>query len=986
MNRQSIAFTMCLLMIASYAPASAADETTDPLTPAPDSTIWGVSYDWENFEDDMLKLTGVDVNEINRDLEEAASYAGFDLEYDQVISGTTQFFVETWDVEGPFDWNTSHGETHSLSKRITELTIRHGSMADTGMATNWFDGDEEIDAWLSAYQDYLMVLNANYVEYVDDDMLVYGGELLVDGEFSVSMGFDAELGVTAANETFSPDISANMELSFEIPHLEATWREPGYASSQEKGFDYHFVMGSEPSEDSGPRDGSDWHPYTYCSSEEFQTYQMCNQADFEEGDLKFIQDHSHGGAEMRGSFSSVTGYSLEMSATGFPTEEFDLDIDMFNVALSDSIPDQGTIDTEINVASYALWGHDCPPVSDTPIVTVDGNDYQAQCGVVLPVPWAMTDMLEQSLGMAFEGGVEQLGDSITTEMEDLLGELFQEDDEYDDEYGSFVCDNGNVIPDYWVNDGWDDCGDNSDEEMQPQVWSCAVDVRVDSLDDTGFDSFEAKTLDHPGFPEWCGTPVGDLQISETQPNLPPADDVYGALIDDPEWQYIGARNASHWYEFWTEDSQHDGQSPQDCEDMAGTWVDEYESCAFPAYPDTAIDGELIQGGDGQWTRYFWSGDYLYLAVPTSEDGIIWAGMGPRVTDFICDDWDPYLRVQEWQVGDGIEDCEDGSDEHDSESTESEGLDKFERMGQALDESDLESTMEEFGERLEWISDNIQADDCGMVWPEDPFKAAVYSFVAEYEISNDIYGPAVGCYTGFADWEGLEVALELEDNWLDFADFDYSGDALAYAQDWVDSNAADYGKETFDLASEFDTSGGGLGWADPGHSGVRSGINPEELCATMLWDPSDYRVLGFVIMLEGRVLLGPSISGTESHPLNLSIEFLSGQAARDAKFGTASVDEMDELAPPSKHDVEELYGIIGPQFIPDLDMTDTDNDGKIDYFDTDDDNDGIWDWEDPEPKTLPAEEESGGGNVPAPGAVAALSILAAVAILISRRDD
>ena len=100
MNRQSIAFTMCLLMIASYAPASAADETTDPLTPVPDSTIWGVSYDWENFEDDMLKLTGVDVNEINRDLEEAASYAGFDLEYDQVISGTTQFFVETWDVEG----------------------------------------------------------------------------------------------------------------------------------------------------------------------------------------------------------------------------------------------------------------------------------------------------------------------------------------------------------------------------------------------------------------------------------------------------------------------------------------------------------------------------------------------------------------------------------------------------------------------------------------------------------------------------------------------------------------------------------------------------------------------------------------------------------------------------------------------------------------------------------------------------------------------
>ena len=27
----------------------------------------------------------------------------------------------------------------------------------------------------------------------------------------------------------------------------------------------------------------------------------------------------------------------------------------------------------------------------------------------------------------------------------------------------FVCDNGNEIPMDWVNDGMDDCGDNSDE-------------------------------------------------------------------------------------------------------------------------------------------------------------------------------------------------------------------------------------------------------------------------------------------------------------------------------------------------------------------------------------------------------------------------------------------------------------------------------------------------------------------------------------------
>ena len=118
-------------------------------------------------------------------------------------------------------------------------------MADTGMATNWSDGGEKIDAWLSAYQDYLLVMNANYVEYVDENMFVYGAEIALDSTFSVSMGFDAEIGVTAASETVSPDVSANMQLSFDIPNLEATW-------SPYEAVDYHFVMGSQPSSESGP--------------------------------------------------------------------------------------------------------------------------------------------------------------------------------------------------------------------------------------------------------------------------------------------------------------------------------------------------------------------------------------------------------------------------------------------------------------------------------------------------------------------------------------------------------------------------------------------------------------------------------------------------------------------------------------------------------------------------------------------------------------
>ena len=1203
MNKRAITLVTCMLMVVSTAPLSNAEGQDE-------STIWGITYDWSHFEGDAFNMTGVDVNELNRDLAEAASYAGFDLDYDQVLSGTTQMFVESWDEAGPFTVTLSgNGESYQVSKRITELTIRHGSMADTGMATNWSDGDEKIEAWISAYQDYLLVLNAHYVEYVDGDMLVYGGELLLDAEFSVSMGFDAELGVTAANEALSPDVSANVQLSFEIPDLEATW------NPQWRPVDYHFVMGdSSPAVD--PDGIADWSSHTYCSNYEFQTGQMCHQLEHEETEPLYIQHHEQADAEMQGSFSSLTGYSLEVSAAGLPTDEFDLDIDVFNVAISDSIPDQGVIHSDFHVSSYALWGHNCPTVSYTEFVTVDDIEYQAQCGLVLPVPWAMTDVMEHSMGQALESGAQELGDAAFEQVGEWAEEagldLEGGDDDYYDNPPDFVCDSGETIPRYWFNDGypdcndgsdeilwsadevqdyewheelptgfptptegstlhhvlssgelpyctdpyyppfesydengtlvgfdvdvadslastltdyygttvqfvpvasdwdpiipnlndgemcdaiisamtktterdygvdftqsyytysqgviggagsspindvselnaagvtigvqsgttsdlyaaehlgmatvsayedypsviaalnngdvmyamgdtqvlsmdgtimatfseeqfgiavregnnelltaldvgitslvetgeynsiystwldgephlvndwapdWDfgwqesfgatsedgftclfedwqtippsgvgdgypDCYDGSDEEMQPQVWSCAVEVRLDSIEfDFGsgvganhplnsWQAFDEKIEGHPGFPEWCGTEVGVLQIGETQPNLPPADDIYGSWYGDDNYDAYGvgihARNATHFHELWGGGGT---ESQQDCEISEGAygdigeWSAEYNSCAFQAGPVNAIDGELIWGEYG-WTRYHWSGDYLYLAIPATVDtppDIVWNGMGPRVTDFICDQDDRWERVQEWQVGDGIEDCDNGNDENpDADpggATDPGGSADLDRMAEALEGSNLEKTIDAFSDRLEdLLQDNI---------PEEP---------------------------------------------------------------------------KYDL---------------------------EDLCATMLWDVSDVRVLGVALVLEEGLLFGPQIKNSIPHPTTtINVEFLSGQAARDAKSGVTSKVSMDDMAPASKHDLAELYEILGPRYLPGLDTTDSDGDGTMDFFDTDDDNDGIPDWNDPEPTTVEAESSS----LPAPGLVASLSVIAAAAMLIPRRDD
>ena len=123
--------------------------------------------------------------------------------------------------------------------------------------------------------------------------------------------------------------------------------------------------------------------------------------------------------------------------------------------------------------------------------------------------------------------------------------------------------------------------------------------------------------------------------------------------------------------------------------------------------------------------------------------------------------------------------------------------------------DSEDAAEEIGclTLLYGPADPIDEDDeedyprCDLIWPEDAFKAAIYSFIAEYELR---YGPSVGCFfDDYADQTYGDIAYELED---DFP----SSDALGFAQNWVDTNAQDYGQETFDLSTEFNIAGGGLG--------------------------------------------------------------------------------------------------------------------------------------------------------------------------------
>ena len=667
MSERLLSASICLLLLTSMAP------TVTAVGPS-DSVIWGISYDWANYENDIEEITGIDTNAANEDLEAAADYAGFLLESDQVISGMTQFFIESWDDDETVEITDANGDTHEVTKRVTELTIRHGNLGDMGFTAAWTDENESIDIWMSASTEQLFVIDAAYTEYVDDELMVYGGDLDMSGEFALESNMEFNLQVIAANEVLAPELGMGFSVSFEIPSINSQWRT-------DEPLDYLHHLSEEPTGDSN-----------------------------DSTDNGSIGDEYQSGL-VEGDFSTITGYSMMLSIEGIPAEDFDINLDAFNVQLSDSIPGQGIFSEEMNVLSGAAWDWECPPVGGVENVNINPSSNEtvsAQCGLAPPISMGMASMMGISMMSALDSGVQELFSAIEEQVGAWMEEIAPEED-------TFVCDNGEEIPAEWENDGEIDCEDGSDENES--------------------------------------------------------------------------------------------------------------------------------GGGGTYT---------------------------------CDNGQV---IPEAWVNDGEEDCEDGSDEDGSEDVFQKYIDMFE----ALNNSNLEKTMEAFGEKL----------------------------------------------------EGL-----LEDN-------------------------------------------------DPSEPLA----NLDDMCPIMFWDTSNSRVLGMALMAtdEGddyEVLLGPEILGVKQHSYELSVLYLTGQDAADAKLDALGLSELRDLAPESKHDVEELYDILGEDFLPDLDQTDTDGDGVIDFFDQDDDGDGMFDWEDSDPLAPPVtgfpEDEI--DTIPGPTMLAVITMLGATAILMPRRED
>ena len=141
------------------------------------------------------------------------------------------------------------------------------------------------------------------------------------------------------------------------------------------------------------------------------------------------------------------------------------------------------------------------------------------------------------------------------------------------------------------------------------VWECELQVRLDSLPDLSEQSFNDSISEHPGYPEWCGRVIPyPLSLDDSESNLPPAEEMYGLNYGGG----VYARSGTHWMDSWF--------SQEDCSGEGEYWDENYDMCAIPVDCPAEADSQLIYEEclPWQWARYHWSGDYLYIGMPSDR--------------------------------------------------------------------------------------------------------------------------------------------------------------------------------------------------------------------------------------------------------------------------------------------------------------------------------------------------------------------------------
>lgn len=654
MNRRSSAFglilTALLLCSAAFAPIASAQAETKT-----NETAWGLTYDWTYLDDDVEAMTGISFVDILTDVMGAADDADLELLIGQATTGETNVIFEQWtgaDV-------TEGGVT--LTPQVTQMTISHGTLNDVGVVTSWEEDDVSFDIALSVDTEEYLSLNVEYTEFLNSDGELVSMEIDLSFASSSSIIIDLEGEVSGGGETLPIDIAFEAGISFDITeaHGEAAPESPSqlYNDLDPLSAPFSFYW--------------DCDSWTESASSSSESYEGHSSASLSEP----CDDYT-------GNFANAASYNVEFS--GFPAEDIGLEADDVSISISDSTSDSGSFTMD----EYSLDGS-MEVMDTTQDITVDGagtlvtvNQAEAFPGP-LAMP-AMAGILLENAVAGSEGG-DSIWEAFGGDIEGLFWADAMDESSEGESEEYFVCNNGEEIPSYWVNDGDEDCADGEDE--------------YGGGSDGGSPSFVCGDGEEIPF-SWVNDDYEDC----------------GDGSDEPQ-DYDGDNSTDNWFDCndgseismdWVNDGM------WDCADGE----DEGESPLMPYY---YLDDMWIEGDGNTFEFNFWSEDLVdngtyelayTITGPDSferTDSEMFTGHsgGQETLTSTGIAGEGALVEGEYCISSTLSDSEGGSIDNvgmdelcQTYKIEPEPSERLETIVDAFAESTIENVMNSFGENLE----------------------------------------------------------------------------------------------------------------------------------------------------------------------------------------------------------------------------------------------------------------------------------------------
>jgi hypothetical protein len=410
---------------------------------APESVLFGVGYEWSNYDNDIQALTGISLKNILVDVMKAADDSGIELVLAEVTSGSSSVIIDQYEGNST-TWTMENGSSIELTEVHTDLFVRHGVLVDTAVITSWTDLSMQSDAnWDVIYSidsQQLFTLDAEYIEYIDADGLLHGMDLQLSSNMQNSLEVDFVGEVSGNDETLPFNVQLDAMINYAINDLNSEVRlgtpSPihNYVSSDYERVEWECEKVDWNRENSG----------VYMAGDSVEVYDECDS--------------------FTGDYTTSSHYSLGLS--GIPAEDIGLEVDELDVSIGDTFNSTGHFDNdEPEFGGEIEFGDFLQDV----IIDEDGTEVRAVEMFGAPVSITMPSVV------ALSGAEAVMGDGTSPTMWDTIGEEIAEmvegidgdgGDGGDDGDDTYTCDNGEEIPSHWVNDDFEDCEDGSDEGVE----------------------------------------------------------------------------------------------------------------------------------------------------------------------------------------------------------------------------------------------------------------------------------------------------------------------------------------------------------------------------------------------------------------------------------------------------------------------------------------------------------------------------------------